>query len=419
MDLRSGRPTEIAISRRHIAAPSVAGGGAHGAARDGASVAGGDRASGGPRPRLPAEGPRGRDRAAGATASGANGRPATGDRTTAEGRTWSRGSTDRSGDSAARTHQTLDPRTALPCVFPPDSRPAAGRYLRDSHEEAVMRWTPGGRSSDLGGSPREQRRVRRRGHAHRAGGAAVLLVLSLIFKQNFFALLGDGGAAAASRPRPVPCTSTPGGGEGGAVRLLRARRRAGHVGRLFQARARPTSTPSWCSSATRSSRRAASPQAATGPFYCPGDEQVYIDLGFYDELQQRFGAPGDFAQAYVLAHELGHHVQRLLGTEAQVREAQQRRPGARERSSRCGSSCRRTATPASGATRRSSATSSIPATWTKACGPPRPSATTGSRRCRARACTRGFTHGSSEQRASWFRRGFESGRPEDCDTFKS
>ncbi len=86
--------------------------------------------------------------------------------------------------------------------------------------------------------------------------------------------------------------------------------------------------------------------AAVGPFYCPADAKVYVDLSFYDELQQRFGAPGDFAQAYVIAHEVGHHVQNLLGISDQVQAAQARvRRRSKATGSRFGWNCRRTILP--------------------------------------------------------------------------
>jgi uncharacterized protein len=158
-------------------------------------------------------------------------------------------------------------------------------------------------------------------------------------------------------------------------------------------------------------------QSAMGPFYCPQDQRVYLDLGFFEDLDSRFGAPGDFAQAYVLAHELGHHVQYLLGTEASVRRAQQENPRnanalsvAMELQADCYAGVWAHAASARARLEPGDAEEGIAAAG--AVGDDRlQKAATGSVRPES------FTHGSSSQRVSWFRRGFETGRPESCDTF--
>jgi uncharacterized protein len=157
--------------------------------------------------------------------------------------------------------------------------------------------------------------------------------------------------------------------------------------------------------------------AATGPFYCPADERVYLDLGFFDELRSRFRAPGDFAQAYVIAHEVGHHVQRLLGIEELVRRRSQQQPAQAnalsvrlELQADClagvwahGVYARRDLDPGDVEEALGAAA---------AVGDDRIQQTvTG----RIRPET--FTHGSSDQRGRWFRTGFDSGDANRCDTF--
>ncbi len=164
-------------------------------------------------------------------------------------------------------------------------------------------------------------------------------------------------------------------------------------------------------------------EAAMGPFYCPGDQKIYIDLGFYDELERRFQAPGQFAQAYVLAHEVGHHVQNLLGVSGKVHAAQQR----------SGNSAQRNALSvrlelqadclaglwAHSAVRAGSLTlekgdveSAI--TAATAIGDD-----TLQKQAQGRVVPDSFTHGSSEQRVRWFSRGLESGDINACDSFKA
>ncbi len=161
-------------------------------------------------------------------------------------------------------------------------------------------------------------------------------------------------------------------------------------------------------------------QSAMGPFYCPTDHRVYIDLAFYRELRDRFGAPGDFAQAYVIAHEVGHHVQTLLGVSDQVR-------GAQEQSGRRGANAL--------SVRMELQADCFAGVWanhadkTKKIVEPGDieealNAASAIGDDKLQQATQGqivpesFTHGSSAPRMGWFKRGYETGDPNSCDTFK-
>jgi len=163
-------------------------------------------------------------------------------------------------------------------------------------------------------------------------------------------------------------------------------------------------------------------EAAAGPFYCPPDQKVYIDLSFYRDLRERFQAPGDFAQAYVIAHEVGHHVQNLLGISDKVQSAQSR------------ASSRNAANALS--VRLELQADCLAGIWASYANRERKileqgdveeglnaAAQIGDDRIQKRAqgyvVPEGFTHGSSAQRVEWFRRGIESGDLKKCDTFSS
>ena len=276
-----------------------------------------------------------------------------------------------------------------------------------------MLWKDQGRSSNL---------EDRRGFGGRAGmgigGTVVLLVLSLIFGRDF---IGESGGVAPaiqtqSDGRLAPADSAREEPQVRFVSFVLDDAQATWAKILPQYGARyqdaklvlfRDATQTGCGTG----------QTAMGPFYCPLDEKVYIDLSFYDELQTKFGAAGDFAQAYVIAHELGHHVQHLLGTDAKVRQAQQNDRGiANELSVRmelqadCFAGVWGHSTSQRNILQGGDVEEGLNA-----------AASVGDDRIQSRTTGRvnpeAFTHGTAAQRASWFRKGFESGDPRQCDTF--
>jgi uncharacterized protein len=165
--------------------------------------------------------------------------------------------------------------------------------------------------------------------------------------------------------------------------------------------------------------------SAVGPFYCPapGDNNVYIDTEFFDELATRFGAPGDFAQAYVIAHEIGHHIQSVTGISDQVRRAQSQNPASRNELSvrqELQADCLAGVWAFSASQRQTTDGFNIIEPGDIAEGLAA-AAAVGDDRIQAQAGMNvephTWTHGSAEARQNWFMRGFRTGDPEQCDTY--
>jgi predicted metalloprotease len=161
-------------------------------------------------------------------------------------------------------------------------------------------------------------------------------------------------------------------------------------------------------------------QSAVGPFYCPGDEKLYLDLAFFRDLQARFHAPGDFAQAYVIAHEVGHHVQKLTGTFQQIEAARGR--GSQTEMNQISMRMELQADCYAGVWGNHAGTMNQLQSGDIAEALNAATAIGDDRlqkQTQGRVVPESFTHGSSEQRVRWFKRGMDSGRPKDCDTFSA
>jgi uncharacterized protein len=257
------------------------------------------------------------------------------------------------------------------------------------------------------------------------GGLVVLGVLSLIFKRNLITPFTNGGNAPARQDYGA---GQGGGARGAAVRPADENKVANFAGSVLD-----DAQATWATVLARENVRyrktkmvlftdettsgCGSAESATGPFYCPADEKVYVDLAFFRELATRFKAPGDFAQAYVIAHEIGHHVQTVLGIEAKMRNAQRQRPQDKnalsvkmELQADCFAGVWAHSTQTRGLLDPGDIDEGLAA-----------AAAVGDDRLQKQATGRvrpeSWTHGSSAQRATWFRKGFATGSISDCNTF--
>jgi predicted metalloprotease len=244
-------------------------------------------------------------------------------------------------------------------------------------------------------------------------GLIAILVIAALLGVNPLAILGGGGAPATSESPPAGNDT----GRDFVSAILGSTEETWSA--LFQASGQSYREPSLVLFSGMTQSGCGTGQAAMGPFYCPLDQTVYIDLSFYDDLRRRLGAPGDFAQAYVIAHEVGHHIQNLTGTMEQVHGMRGRQSEAEANSMSVRVELQADCYAGLWANRAEQAKPMLESgdveealTAASAIGDDRLQ-----RQSQGVVVPESFTHGTSEQRVRWFRRGLEQGSVKSCDTF--
>ncbi len=287
-----------------------------------------------------------------------------------------------------------------------------------------MRWTPGGESSNIederGNSGGGGGGGFQLGAPHLGiGGIVILLILSVIFKRDFLSLVGQGGGS----PAPAYGAQTGGGPVQAGPAEQKEVQFVSFVLDDVQSTWRQTLGPQYRDTKLVLFRdqypsACGTADQASGPFYCPGDHKVYLDLGFYEELKQRFGAPGEFAQAYVLAHEIEHHVQSWMGIEQKVRRMQESSPS---EANALSARLELQADCFAGVWGHSTQQRKILEDGDVQAGLNAAAAVGDDRLQKASGHLvnqKNFTHGSSAQRVEWFQKGFTTGDVNACNTFQ-
>jgi uncharacterized protein len=280
-----------------------------------------------------------------------------------------------------------------------------------------MRWKGRRGSSNV----EDRRGMPVRGAVGGGVGLIAVVLIAMLFGVDPSAILSDGGAGpGAGAPGGGPTAGQPAGemgvpdDEGGQFAAVVLGDTEDTWNRIFSERGAGYPEPTLVLFEGAVASACGTANSAVGPFYCPRDRQIYIDLGFFRALRDRFGAPGDFAQAYVIAHEVGHHVQNLTGAMEDFRGYSASGPGSSAVRMELQADCYAGLWAHDQRQRGLLDPGDIEEALNAA-------AAIGDdalqRRGQGTVVPETFTHGTSEQRARWFRVGYDSGDPSRCDTF--